>query len=100
MLVNAGGDLSSSRACSCSCSCQRNEQSEVSYTELNKLLDWRMNALSLSASQLSKMTVKTLGAQLVDDPFANPNADATALVDRVNYRALLLDLYGDGALQA
>ena len=76
----------------------------VNYQQLFKQMDLRANAQSLSASQMQKMTVKTLGSQIQEDPFAQ-DADAAAFarvtsrVSGINYRALLLDLFGPDALR-
>jgi hypothetical protein len=71
---------------------------EVNYRELFAAVDWRTRPVQLTTQQLKRMEVKTLGSQVQEDPFASATARPGLRVDAVNYRAILLQLFGENAL--
>lgn len=72
---------------------------DVNYRELFAAVDWRARPVQLTTRQLKRMEVKTLGSQLLDDPFATAAARPGLRVEAVNYRAILLELFGENALK-
>ena len=71
----------------------------MNYRELFAAVDWRTRPAQLTTRQLKRMEVKTLGSQVQEDPFASAAARPGLRVDAVNYRAILLQLFGENALK-
>ena len=72
---------------------------DVNYRELFGAIDWRTRPVQLTTRQLKRMEVKTLGSQVQEDPFSTATARPGLRVDAVNYRAILLQLFGENALK-
>jgi len=64
------------------------------HKQLHKHLNWRDNAVFLNARQIKQLEVKSVDTESLDA------AGKPKYVERINYRAILKDWFGDKALDA